>query len=246
MAEEKISRVDRLRDLERFYEALERLEGALEGKRTLQDGHGRLPWPRRGIYFFFEESERRSDSGEGLRVTRVGTHAVSTGSKTTLWKRLAQHKGTVRSGGGSHRGSIFRLLVGEALLHRDSGYSIETWGHGQSAPKDIRTKEHALECEVSGYIRRMPFLWLNVDDEPSASSLRGYIEKNSIALLSNFGRLSAEVLDVASESWLGRYSLRELVNKSGLWNNNYVGKPYDPTFIDVLHRQIPRATASTV
>lgn len=239
MAEEKISQVDRLRDLESFYEALSRLEGALGGKRTLQECHGRLPWPRRGIYFFFEEGEQRSDSGVGLRVTRVGTHAVSAGSKTTLWKRLAQHKGSARSGGGNHRGSIFRLLVGEALLKRGLSYAIQTWGRGQSAPKDIRTTEHALECAVSSYIGRMPFLWLEVDDEPSASSLRSYIEKNSIALLSNFGRSATEVLDATSENWLGHYSLREPVNRSGLWNNNYVDKPYDPTFIEVLHRQIP-------
>src|SRR5689334_11893528 len=107
MAEERISQLDRLRGFESFYEALARLEKTLGGKRTLQDCQGRMTWPRRGVYFFFEEGERRSDSGEGLRVTRVGTHAVSIGSKTTLWKRLAQHKGSARGGGGNHRGSIF-------------------------------------------------------------------------------------------------------------------------------------------
>jgi hypothetical protein len=33
----------------------------------------------------------------------------------------------------------------------------------------------------------MPFLWLAIDDEPSAHGLRGHIERNAIALLSNFG-----------------------------------------------------------
>ena len=81
---------DRLQDLIRFYGILSRLEESLRGKRVLRECHGRLTWPRRGLYFFFEEGKRRSDSGEGSRVTRVGTHAASAGSRTTLWRRLAQ------------------------------------------------------------------------------------------------------------------------------------------------------------
>jgi len=34
---------------------------------------------------------------------------------TTLWARLSQHRGSAKSGGGNHRCSIFRLLVGRAL-----------------------------------------------------------------------------------------------------------------------------------
>ena len=63
-----------------------------------------------------EDGECRSDSGDGLRVVRVGTHALTSSSRTTLWKRLSQHKGQKASGGGNHRGSIFRLLVGSTVL----------------------------------------------------------------------------------------------------------------------------------
>ena len=31
-------------------------------------------WPQRGVYFFMEDGEERSDSGSGLRIVRVGTH----------------------------------------------------------------------------------------------------------------------------------------------------------------------------
>ena len=41
---------------------------------------------------------------------------------------------------------------------------------------------------MSTVIGAMPFLWLAVDDEPGAESLRGDIERNAIALLSNFGK----------------------------------------------------------
>jgi len=39
---------------------------------------------------------------------------------------------------------------------------------------------------VSEYIRELPFLWVNVDDEPGPESDRAYIERNAIALVSNF------------------------------------------------------------
>jgi hypothetical protein len=37
------------------------------------------------VYFFRESSEDRSDTGEGPRVVRVGTHALKAGARTTLW-----------------------------------------------------------------------------------------------------------------------------------------------------------------
>jgi hypothetical protein len=60
-------------------------------------------------------------------------------------------------------------------------------------------------------------------------SLRAYIERNAIALLSNYGR--AEV-GPPSPSWLGRLCDRERVRKSGLWNSDYVDLAYEPAFLD--------------
>jgi hypothetical protein len=91
----------------------------------------------------------------------------------------------VASGGGNHRGSIFRLIVGTALM-ADDGHQFPTWGKGSTASAAIRTGETGLECEVSKVIGAMPFVWLAVDDDPGKDSLRGYIERNSIALLSNY------------------------------------------------------------
>jgi len=109
----------RLRDIQRLYELLDWLEAGLGGKRTLGDSHGGMLWPQRGVYFFFEPGEVRTTSGSGLRVVRVGTHALRGGSTTTLWDRLRQHRGTVggsRPGGGNHRGSVFRRHVRTALI----------------------------------------------------------------------------------------------------------------------------------
>jgi len=104
----------RLQDLIRFYSILNKLEKTI-GARALADCRGRMKWPTRGVHFFREAGEDRSDTGDGLRVVRVGTHALKAGGSTTLWGRLSTHRGQVRSGGGNHRGSIFRLIVGTAL-----------------------------------------------------------------------------------------------------------------------------------
>ena len=117
----------RLEHLVRFYDILATLERRIGGRRLLAECRGRMDWPLRGIYFFMEEGERRTDTGTGLRIVRVGTHALKAGSRTTLWHRLSQHKGQEKSGGGNHRGSIFRLLVGSTLM-KPGGMSCQSWG----------------------------------------------------------------------------------------------------------------------
>jgi hypothetical protein len=140
-------------------------------------------------------------------VVRVGTHALKEGGSTTLWGCLSAHRGQLRSGGGNHRGSIFRLIVGTALIGRD-GHKFPTWGEGDSAAKDIRAAEVQLERAVSEVIRNMPFPWLAVDDEPGPASLRGEIERSAIALLSNFNKAP---LDPPTPSWLGHNCDRDRV-----------------------------------
>jgi hypothetical protein len=229
----------RLQDLIRFYSILSRLEKTISGARALADCRGRMKWPARGVYFFREAGENRSDTGEGPRVVRVGTHALKAGGSTTLWGRLSTHRGQLRSGGGNHRGSIFRLIVGTALIARD-GHEFPTWGEGPSAAKDIKADEIELERRVSAVIRPMPFVWLRVDDEPGPASMRGKIERNAIALLSNFDKLP---LDPPSPTWLGLHCNRNRVRASGLWNQNHIDESYDPAFLDDLEQFVARVTA---
>ena len=219
---------DRLLHLKTFYATLAALEAKLGKARTLAECTGRMAWPRRGVYFFFEPGEMRSDSGAGPRVVRVGTHALAEGSETRLWTRLSQHRGQAH--GGNHRGSIFRLLVGTALMQRN-GQAVSTWGVKSSAPRSIRDQEVPLEAKVSAVIGEMPVLWLAIGDEAGGGSLRGVIERNAIALLSNYGE---SPLDPPSPEWLGRSCDRPKVRKSGLWNSNHVDEDYDPAFLDLL------------
>ena len=236
--------MSRLADLERFYALIDRLSSRLGGTRTLADLRGFHDWPPRGVYFFFEPGEVRHESGEGLRIVRVGTHALGDGSRSTLRQRLGQHRGG-NTGGGNHRGSIFRLLIGQALLARGGLPPCPSWGVKSDAAKacealgidrrTLATAEAPVEQAVSRHIAAMPFLWLDIGDEPGPESLRAFTEGNAIALLSNQERAS---LEPASPGWLGHSSDRPRVRGSGLWNQQHVDKTHDPTFLEALEKLI--------
>jgi hypothetical protein len=232
----------RTSDLNRFYGILDSLKVRLHGLQTLELCNGRMRWPNRGVYFFFEPGETCSDGSNRLRIVRVGTHALKTGSQSSLWQRLSQHRGA-SSGGGNHRGSIFRLLVGKSLKGCGQFQEAASWDIGNDASKaanllcisreDVGRCEKPLEVAVSQHIRSMPFLWVKIEDEPGPQSDRGVIERNSIALLSNYAK---NPLNPPSVGWLGMKCGRERVRTSGLWNNNHVDEGYDPEFLSLLEK----------
>jgi hypothetical protein len=224
--------------LDQFYSLLDDLEQQVEGKQRLKDCDGYMNWPDRGVYFFFASNEDRGEDDQ-LRLTRVGTHAVSAGAGTTLWNRLRTHRGALSGtyeGGGNHRGSVFRERVGEALVERhDLHDEYPEWGEGSSAGRDRRLAELDLERRVSDYIRELPFLWVAVDDEPGPESDRAYLEENAIALASNY---SKEPIDPRADGWLGTNSLSEKIRGSGLWNVDHVDESYDPDFLARLAKAV--------
>jgi hypothetical protein len=68
------------------------------------------------------------------------------------------------------------------------------------------------------------------------------IEKNSIALLSNYQK---NPLDPPWPAWLGLHCQRARlgdeglsIRSSGLWNANHVDEDYDPAFLDELEKLI--------
>ena len=222
----------RLSDVTRFYQLLDRLSSRVGGPRLLEDCHGRMAWPARGVYFFYEPGELRTWSGTGNRIVRIGI-------STRLWGRLRAHRGDER---GGHKASIFRTHVGIALSNRDGIPLPSNWNvmgsRSKVAQKTGGGRERrkvpngsALEFHINRHIGAMPFLWLNVED----SAQRDSIECNSIALLSTYTHKTA---DKPSSSWLGGFSDRERVRQSGLWNSDYVDEDCDPSFLDTLERRI--------
>lgn len=221
---------DRLEHLRVFYGLLGQLAQSVGGARLLRECHSRMAWPERGVYFLFETGEERRDSGPGPRVVRVGTHAIGVTEGQSFWTRIQSHKGTAE--GGRHRASVFRRLVGLALAARDPGLAVGSWAQESGVPKAVLDGEQELEKAVSRTVGEMSLLWLDVYDAPSAHSLRGYIERNSIALLSNAGQ--EHLLDTPSDGWLGYHCPRPTIQKSGLWNSDHVDDKYDPSFLETL------------
>lgn len=219
-------------DLDRLYELLIDLEDRVSGKHRLKSCTGYLDWPKRGVYFLFAHDEYR-DTDDQHRLTRIGTHAVSSGSGASLWSRLRAHRGAnsgTYAGGGNHRGSVFRKHIGKALIERHNLHAeYPYWGDGSSADPNRRLNEHDLERQVSDHIRDLPFLWIDVDDEPGPDSDRAYIEQNAIALVSNFEK---DGLDRRNSDWVGAESPRQEIRNSGLWNINHVNGDYDSAFLD--------------
>ena len=143
--------------------------------------------------------------------------------------------GLAVAGGGNHRGSIFRLHVGTALLACDESIlpKPQSWGKGASAKRAVRESEKHVERAISEYIGSMPFLYVVADDESGKQSIRKTIEQNSITLLSLVG-VAGSLADPPSAGWLGHFCRHEAVQRSGLWNVQHVEDDYNSGFLDVL------------
>lgn len=222
----------RAANTDHFYLLLSELTRRVGGSRLLRDCSGEQDWPRHGVYFFFEDGEVRADGS--WRVVRIGTHALTLTSRTTLWNRLSQHRGHLKGrsyGSGNHRASVFRRHVGSALIHRGNWPEglLASWLDRQH-PGERAECEDAVEHAVSRYIGAMPFLWLGVPERED----RGYIERNSIALLSCL----VGGPDPPSTGWLGHDVPRPEIRESGLWNVQHVYDRYDPAFLQLLARLV--------
>ena len=233
--------MSRLEDMQRFYDILDKLEQKIEGARSLADPDWKIGLPERGVYFFFEPGEIRTNMSGDLRVVRVGIGPRDDNAKSaTLAGRLSNHKGNEGDEGGNHRGLVFRAHVGRSLIDRD-GLKNPKWKCtskdlrplSPSERKAIKEDEGSLEHEVSAIIRQMPFLWVAVYDE----DLRRYLEKNSIALLSNMGK-GKEVLNSHSCTWLGKYHPKSEVRNSGLWNIEHTDKEHEDGFLEILESTV--------
>lgn len=222
--------LDRKHAIAKLYKIFELL--ALKQKVvSLKDAIARQQLPDQGLYFFFDPSETTAFSNILPRLVRVGTHAVSLGSRATLRTRLRTHLGP-RSGGGNHRGSVFRLHIGAAIIARDRLHTTYPhWGKGQNATKDIRESELALEIQVSKYIGSLQVLFIEIADVAGPASKRAYFERQAVALMSQ----DEVVLDPPSSQWLGHWSPKPEIRASGLWNIHHIATHADLSFVDQLH-----------
>ena len=52
-------------------------------------------------------------------------------------------------------------------------------------------------------------------------------------------------IDPPSNQWLGCFSDREKVRRSGLWNSNHADEAYEPGFLEVFKQRVAEATTLT-
>ncbi|KUG03474.1 hypothetical protein ASZ90_019110 [hydrocarbon metagenome] len=221
----------RKRDLDALYRILDWYEHR-EGNRIYIGEISRKTLPAKGWCFFYEKGECRQKTSEP-RIVRVESYSEQD-EKISIYNQLLTHRGNIAgvySGGGNHRRSFLRKHIGTAIMNK-LARSCTTWEEDQ-VNASTRKTEHWLESLVSEVTGSMEVLVVPIDNNRDMGRIAKYIEKNAIALLSNFNK---DPVDSPSSDWLGSRCSNPLVRGSGVWNSNGVMYQYDQHFLEVFKR----------
>ena len=182
--------------------------------------------PLNGIYILFENGERAHDIN---RIVRIGTHT----GNNQLRSRLKQHFINENKDR-----SIFRKNIGRCILNKESDPLLRQWELDLTS-KTLREKyaksinydrQKEMERKVSEYVQNnFSFSVFRVDDKEKRLSLESKIA-STISLCNKCA---------PSPNWLGLYSPKEKIVKSGLWQVNELYKmPLSDNEITELRRII--------
>jgi len=167
--------------------------------------------PLNGIYILFEKGEIAHNT---KRVVRIGTHT----GKDQLPSRLFQHFVNENKDR-----SIFRKNIGRAILNKAKDDFIEQWELDLTTKKsrdDFKNKvdfekQKEIEKKVSEYIQNnFSFAVFEINDKAKRLELESKII-SSISLCKDCK---------PSKNWLGLFSPKEKIRKSGLWLVNELYK----------------------
>lgn len=152
--------------------------------------------PGSGIYFVFQRGEGVPG---GPRIVRIGINRKA----ARFRDRIRQHCR------GNRRGSIFRLLLGDALLR--SRRHDELCRQWQEREGPVMPE---VEDEVSKQLAdQFCFAYLEVEDDDERQTLETWL----------ISCLARSDWAQPSPIWLGHHSSRPRVRESGLWNVQGVG-----------------------
>lgn len=182
--------------------------------------------PKNGIYILFEKGEK---AHQGDRIVRIGTHT----GENQLQSRLIQHFLNENKDR-----SIFRKNIGRAILNKENDPFLEKWeidlttkqAKQDSKDKIDLKKQEQVEKQVTRDIQEnFSFIVIPIEDKDK----RLEIESKIISTVS----LCPECK--ASENWLGLFSPKEKIRKSGLWLVNELYKaPLNDKDIEEIKRRI--------
>ncbi len=182
--------------------------------------------PLNGIYILFQKGENAHNQD---RIVRVGTHT----GDNQLRPRLKQHFLNENKDR-----SIFRKNIGRALLNKNKDPFLQFWELDLTTRKARETYstqidsqyQKKIEIDVSKYIQEnFSFCVFEVQSKEE----RLEIEKKIISTVSWCFECKQ------SADWLGNYSPKKKIIKSGLWLVNELYKtPFDVISIKKLEKLI--------
>lgn len=168
--------------------------------------------PTNGLYFLFEAGET---GHEGDRLVRIGSHTGNGNLAARLREHMTQNKDR----------SIFRKNIGRALLARNRDPYLDVWeldltkreDRNRYAPLVNLTKQNEVEQSVSDYVAQ--HMSVSVIATPNRD-LALLLERLCIATVSLCQNCCA------SSAWLGRFSPKQKIRTSGLWQVQHLsGQP---------------------
>lgn len=167
--------------------------------------------PLNGIYILFEKDEFGHSTN---RIVRIGTHT----GQNQLYARLSQHFCKENKDR-----SIFRKNIGRAVLNKNKDSFLEQWEidlttrNAKNQYSDLIDfeKQKEIEKKVTKYIQdNFYFVVFQVDDKVKRLDL----ESKIISTISFCDECKP------SKNWLGLFSPKEKIRKSGLWLVNGLWK----------------------
>ena len=167
--------------------------------------------PENGIYILFENGEFSHATN---RIVRIGTH---TGNKQ-LRSRLFQHFLNENKDR-----SIFRKNIGRALLNKDKDLFLEQWEIDLTTKNAKERYSNSIDFEKQKEIEKrvtkqiqnnFSFVVFQIDEKDKRLEFEAKII-STVSLCEDCK---------PSENWLGNFSPKEKIIKSGLWLVNELWK----------------------
>lgn len=193
-------------------EACERIHASVNRLEILNNHLGEFDIPSNGLYIMFERGEH---AHRGRRIVRIGTHT----GNGNLKQRIQEHYEKENKDR-----SIFRKNIGLALLNKNNDSFIEQWKLDLTSASSRKKFEnvidykylHYIEKEVTKVIRNN-FSVVVIREDSKEKRLK--IEAGLIASVANCEECRP------SNSWFGKYSPKEKIRESGLWQEQKINGP---------------------
>ena len=177
--------------------------------------------PENGIYFFYEKDEFWGHGGHKPRIVRIGTHRNG-----NFRSRIKEHFLLDESKmsfdarkTAPHDRSIFRKNIGRALLNKAEDDYLKIWEIDFTLKKNREkfgssrdvVKEKRIELAITKILREnFSFRFIILDSQKERMGPAG-LEAPLI------GTIAKCELCQPSITWLGKYSSKYEIRKSGLW-----------------------------